>query len=135
MKTKKKIMKILTVITAFVLLISMITKVDATSYKISNEYKKINDLNSFEDVNTNITDVDSDTSGAASKINIFVGMMIPIVMNIMCLIGILLLIRGIVFIIKKEIKKGVISIVISIMAFLVGVLTSFVYHPSHNIMS
>ena len=105
MKTKKKIMKILTVITAFVLLISMITKVDATSYKISNEYKKINDLNSFEDVNTNITDVDSDTSGAASKINIFVGMMIPIVMNIMCLIGILLLIRGIVFIIKKEIKK------------------------------
>lgn len=133
MESKKKI-KILTVIIAFVLLILMITKADATSYKTSNEYKKTNNIVSFENVNTNVTTVASDTSGPASRINIFVSTIIPLVMNVTCIIGILLLVRGIVFIIKKEIKKGVIYIIISIIAFFVSALVSLVYHPHHNIM-
>lgn len=114
MKNKKKIIKILKLIIAFTLLILMVTKVEATSYKTTNGYRKADDEISFEDVNTNsVNMVASDTSGPASRINILSTMMIKGSAWLTLILGIFLLIKGIIVIVKRKQKRGIIYILIS----------------------
>lgn len=111
MKNKKQIIKLLSIIISFVLLISMMINVNAT---------------------TNISTA-SDVSGPASPINRIVAIVIKTLKIITFIIGIFLLIKGILSIIKKDVKKGIIYILISLVPFFVSIILDSIYLHDHNI--
>ncbi len=129
MKSNKMIIKILYAIIGFVLLISMITKVDATSYSVDSED---NELTSFESIKTN-TVIASDTSGEVATIHKFFNIGIPVIKFVTSIVGLLLLLKGIISIIKKETKKGIICIIIAIILFCVIGVFEIVFHAPVNI--
>lgn len=132
MKNKKQIIKILSIIISFALLISMMINVNATSYEMESEYERVNASSSLEDIKANISTA-SDVSGPASPINRIVAIVIKTLKIITFIIGIFLLIKGILSIIKKDVKKGVIYILISLVPFFVSIMLDSIYLHDHNI--
>ena len=119
MKNKKIIMKIFTIIISFILLISMFISVEASGYI------------KFEDVNTAVSNV-SDISGEVAVLSKLLSI-IQLIKVLLVISFWILLAIGVISLIKKQIKKGIICIIIAIISFCIIGIFSIVFHAPVNI--
>lgn len=115
MKNKKIIKRIFTIIITFMLLISRFISVDASTS------------------NLEFTNMISEESGTSISDESYSNAIETYLFLIFKFIYIILFFMGIFFIIKKEIKKGIIFIVLSLLFMIPGLLKGLFYVPVTNI--
>lgn len=123
---KKTICIIIFIIIASINIISNAVTLEQMQQKPFN--KCFGNEESF-DLKSNVSDV----SDSALTINRVMGILIPVLRNITDIIYMILFIIGIVCIRKKQIKKGIIFIIIAIIMFFGSVMFGLIYHPHHSI--
>lgn len=115
MKKTNIIMRIFTIIITFILLISMFIRVDASTS------------------NLEFTNMISEESGTSISNESYSNAIETYLFLIFKVVYIILFFVGIFFIIKKEIKKGMIFIVLALIFMIPGLLEGLFYVPATNI--